>query len=176
MGFQWEKKRTKVTCDTEPSNTGKWVTTSRKEGVRGFRKHLGAILPYLFSKQQRANLSSGTRGPGWAGRCQECFLAPEEIHSCIHSLISKSLSSGIWSHCEPVTICLNDLKMAWVGTESILSVPKQLKPWWSWVKCSIFTHVLCETFQMWPCPPLCKSNCIPLVWGNVLQCLIIPTK
>lgn len=45
---------------------------------------------------------------------------------------------------------------------------------WSWVKCSIFTHALCAAFQMWPRPPVFKSNCIPL--GNVLHWFTIPTK
>lgn len=87
-----KKKRTR---DIEPCNTGNWVTTSRKEGAHGCRKHLGAVLAYLFSKQQRVNLSSGTKGPEWTGRCQECNRASEEIHPFIHSFISKSLSSGI---------------------------------------------------------------------------------
>lgn len=111
MGSWWGKKA-KRTCDTESSNTGNRVTASRKEGTCGCRKHLGAILAYLFSKQQRANLSLEAREPEEASRCQECFLTLREIHSFIHSSISRSYSSGVWSHCEPVTICSNDLKLA----------------------------------------------------------------
>lgn len=62
----------------------------------------------------------------------ECFLDPEETHSFIHSVshsFPKVLSSGVWPLCEPVTICLNNLKTARVRTEAILSVPKQLKAW-----------------------------------------------
>lgn len=40
---------------------------------------------------------------------------------------SKSIRSGVWSPCEPVTFCLNDLTAAWVGAESPLSLPKHLK-------------------------------------------------
>lgn len=45
-------------------------------------------------------------------------------HSFIHS---KSVSSGVWFPCEPVTFCLNDLTATWVGTKSPLSLLKHLK-------------------------------------------------
>lgn len=75
----------KRACHIESPNRGNWVTTSRKEETHSRRKHLGAILAYLFSKPQRANLSPETRRSERTGRCQECFLAPEEMHSFIHS-------------------------------------------------------------------------------------------
>lgn len=82
------KKKDKRTCDPQSSDTGNWVTTSRKEEARGCRKHLGAIPAYLFSEQQRANHSSGSKWPGWTGRCQECFWPQRKfIHAFTHSFI-----------------------------------------------------------------------------------------
>lgn len=149
----------------ESPNTGTWVTTSRKEGAHGCRKHLGAILAYLFSKPQRANLSPRDQKVRTNWQMSGVFLGPGG-NSFIYSFISKSLSSGVWSQCKPVTICLNDLKTARVGTESILSVPKQLKAWAVMELGQVLHFHTCTvcSFPNVPSPPVFKSDCIPLVW------------
>lgn len=159
----------KRTCNIEPSNPGNWVTTSRKEGARGCRKHLGVILAYLFSKQQRANLSSGTRGLEWTGRCQKCIGASEKIHSFTHSFMSKSSSLGTWSPYKQATICLNDLRAKWGQNQFYLC---QNSSRHGLPQSPTFTRALHENFWTWPSPPVFKSDWIPLVQGNMFQCLL----
>ena len=61
--------------------------------VCGCRKHLGEISAYLFSKQQRTILSSGTRGPKWTGSCWVYIWVSEEIHLLIHSFQKYKIRS-----------------------------------------------------------------------------------
>lgn len=105
------------------------------------------------------------------------FLGPRG-NSFIYSFISKSLSSGVWSQCKPVTICLNDLKTARVGTESILSVPKQLKAWAVMELGQVLHFHTCTVCSF---PNVAQSSCFQKQLhssglGNVLHCLSTPTK
>lgn len=99
------------------------------------------------------------------------------IHSCIHSLIHLFVKFKFRS-LVPMWASYHvhkwpKLKMAWVVTEWILSVPKQLKPQWSRVKCSVFhTCTVCNF------PNAAPSSCFQkhlhsFSLGNMLQCLII---
>lgn len=80
---------------TWSSNTGNWVTTSRKWGLLpgSTWKHpclffFWATKPLTFLRDQRARMD-------WQ-MSQEFFFAPEEIHSFIHSFVHfQSLISGV---------------------------------------------------------------------------------
>lgn len=95
------------------------------------------------------------------------FLGPRRnsfIRYFFHSFISKSLSSGVWSQFDPVTICLNNLKTAWVRTASTLSVPKQLTAWPTVEPVQVLHFHTCtiRNFPNVANPPVFKSNCIPV--------------
>lgn len=105
------------------------------------------------------------------------FLGPRG-NAFIYSFISRSLSSGVWSQCEPVTICLNDLKRARVGTESVLSVPKQLKAWAVMELGQVLHFHTCIVYSF---PNMAQSFCFqkrPHSSGlcNVLHCRTSPTR
>lgn len=146
-------KKDRRTRDTESSNTGNWVTTSRKEGACGCRKHLGAILAYLFSKQQRANLSSGTRGPGWTGPRGNSFIHFQKFkfRSLVPMWATYHMLKWPKNGLSRERISFICAKTAWATVEL--------------VQCSIFTHAMYEMSQMRPRPPVFKSNCI--LWSGV---------
>lgn len=168
----------KRTCDTESSDTGNWVTTSRKEGTRGCRKHLGAILAYLFSKQQRANHSSGARGPRWTGRCQECFGPGGNsfIHSCLHSLIHSLVKFKfrslvpMWASCHVYKWPKNGLS----GNRINFICAKNSSSHDGAGSSAPFSHVHRMKLSKYS-PVLLFSKAPMFSLGNMFQCLIIPT-
>lgn len=145
----------------------------RKEHVGSGNTWEQSLLIYSLSNKGPTFLQEPEGQDGLAGVGSVSWPQRKFIHSFIHFQKFKFRSLVL---CEPVAICLNDLKLAQVGTESVLPVPKQHKPQWAGSSAPL-SHMHCMKLSERGSVLLSHIfKSIPLVGGNMHQCLIIPTK